>query len=139
MVYLPGPAWTLILEFHNTAPLRREKKAIAVQCQKWVIVHHIDTNWCPEWSTKVIDKRSRPFMLRNGIQFINMEWDYKELHRWVGMDPPFINIFNSPSFHQGWGWEGLPLPQFRKLLNINGVSGTEKMKKKELIHAYITL
>ena len=32
MVYLPGPVWTLIFEFHNTAPLRREKKAIADAC-----------------------------------------------------------------------------------------------------------
>ena len=32
MVYLPSPVWTLILEFHNTAPLRREKKAIADAC-----------------------------------------------------------------------------------------------------------
>ena len=137
--YLPETAWGLIFEFHNAAPLRQEKRTIALLCKKLFKSHCIDSRWCPEWSTKIIDKRSRPFMLRNGIQFLNMEWDYEELHRWGQYHPPFINIFNSPSFRQGWGWEGLPMQQFRKLLKMNGVKDVYEMNRKDLVHAYLAL
>ena len=35
-LYLPDPAWDLIFEFHNAAPLRQEKRAIAEACAECV-------------------------------------------------------------------------------------------------------
>ena len=35
-LYLPDPAWDLIFEFHNAAPLRQDKRTIAEACAECV-------------------------------------------------------------------------------------------------------
>jgi len=72
-----------------------------------------------------------------------MEWDYEELYN-IQDDweyNMYINIFsNRPIFiHDASGREGLKTRQFRKLLKMNGVKGVSKMKKLDLVRAYIAL
>ena len=72
-----------------------------------------------------------------------MEWNYEELYN-IQDDweyNMYINIFSSRMMfiHAGSGIEGLKTRQFRKLLKMNGVKGVSKMKRHELVRAYIAL
>ena len=68
-----------------------------------------------------------------------MEWNYEELHNisdsWIYNR--YINIFSSP--HRGHIGSGLNGPELKKLLKMNGVKGLSKMKKLDLVRAYIAL
>ena len=68
-----------------------------------------------------------------------MEWNYEELHNisdsWTY--DRYINIFSSP--HRGEIASGLNSTQLKKLLKMNGVKGLSKMKRLDLVRAYIAL
>ena len=72
-----------------------------------------------------------------------MEWNYEELynirHDWDY--DMYINIFSNRRMliHDGLVKEGLKTRQFRKLLKMNGVKGVSKMKRHELVRAYLAL
>ena len=68
-----------------------------------------------------------------------MEWNYEELHNisdsWAY--DRYINIFSSP--YSGEIASGLNSTQLKKLLKMNGVKGLSKMKKLDLVRAYLAL
>ena len=68
-----------------------------------------------------------------------MEWNYEELYniRDNFFYDRYFNIFTSP--HKGHVGAGLTMHEFRKLLKMNGVKGVSKMKKHDLVRAYLAL
>jgi len=139
MVYLPPPAWDNIKEFFFMKPILDRYADIARRCVeahgKLVKQYRGGTI-----ATKMLDMRSKPFMMHLWIKHgCNMEWNYQELYNiydnWKY--DRYINIFSSP--YSGHISAGLNGTQFKRLLKMNGVKGLSKMKKADLVRAYLAL
>ena len=136
MVSFPPEVWDNIKEFFFMKPILDRAADIARRC--------VQARRAPYPKIWHLDERSQPFMMHRWIKCgCNMEWDYEELYN-IQDDweyNMYINIFsNRPIFiHDASGREGLKTRQFRKLLKMNGVKGVSKMKKLDLVRAYIAL
>jgi len=134
-VYFPDPAWELVKEFFFMKPILDQKRAIALGCVKARKLYPLCL-WAPALCN--VDRRSHPFVLHLLIKTSDMEWNYEDLRAIRGSwEDHYINIFSSP--HRGYVTSGLNAYQLRKLLKMNGVKGYSKMKKKELIQAYMKI
>lgn len=136
MVYLPPKVWDNIKEFFFMKPILDRAADIALRCA--------EAHRAPYPKFWHLDERSQPFMMHRWIKCgCNMEWNYEELYN-IQDDweyNMYINIFSTRRIfiHDGSGREGLKTRQFRKLLKMNGVNGVSKMKKLDLVRAYIAL
>ena len=136
MVYFPPEVWDNIKEFFFMKPILDRAADIARRCAQAYRAQYPRI-----WD---LDVRSQPFMMHRWIKCgCNMEWNYEELYN-IQDDwdyNRYINIFSSRMMfiHAGSGREGLKTRQFRKLLKMNGVKGVSKMKRPELIRAYLAL
>jgi hypothetical protein len=143
MVYFPTTAWDNIKEFFFMKPILDRAADIASRCvearSKGRPASAGSRSWY-SWRYGPLDERSKPFMMHLWIKHgCNMEWNYEELHNisdsWTY--DRYINIFSSP--HRGEIASGLNSTQLKKLLKMNGVKGLSKMKRLDLVRAYIAL
>jgi hypothetical protein len=144
MVYFPPGVWDNIKEFFFMKSILDRAADIALRCviARSKLKNHFHAQYLPMlWH---LDLRSQPFMMHRWIKCgCNMEWNYEELYN-IRDDwnyNRYINIFSSRMMfiHAGSGREGLKTRQFRKLLKMNGVKGVSKMKKHDLVRAYLAL
>ena len=136
MVYFPPAAWDNVKEFFFMKPILDRAADIARMCVQAHSKMHI---W-RSWQYVQLDERSKPFTMHLWIKHgCNMEWNYEELYN-IRDDwkyDRYINIFSSP--YSGHISAGLNGTQFKRLLKMNGVKGISKMKKADLVRAYIAL
>ena len=143
MVYLPGPAWTLILEFHNAVPLRREKKAIADACAKRVRKEN-------RRRKKYDDFHNEAMALLYGsdpLEYGMREWLWWWSHHYY--TTATWRKVQRPHWHPRRRFPALidrlqeirelRVPELKRRLKANGVRGYSKMRKQELITAYVKL
>ena len=144
MVYFPSNVWDNIKEFFFMKPILDRAADIALRCviARKLLKNHFHAQYLPMlWH---LDERSQPFMMHRWIKCgCNMEWNYEELYN-IRDDweyNRYINIFSNTRLfiRDGSGKEGLKTRQFRKLLKMNGVKGVSKMKRLDLVRAYIAL
>ena len=144
MVYFPPEVWDNIKEFFFMKPILDRAADIARRCVRgrlWLKTRYQAEHIPMLWH---LDERSQPFMMHRWIKCgCNMEWNYEELYN-IRDDweyNRYINIFSSTVLfvQNGSGREGLKTRQFRKLLKMNGVKGVSKMKRPELVRAYLAL
>ena len=139
MVYFPPAAWDNVKEFFFMKPILDRAAEIARRCVEARSKLVKQYRGCTI-ATEMLDIRSKPFMMHLWIRRgCNMEWNYEELYniRDNFFYDRYFNIFTSP--HKGHVGAGLTMHEFRKLLKMNGVKGVSKMKKADLVRAYLAL
>ena len=143
MVYFPPAAWDNVKEFFFMKPILDRAADIARRCVEERSRRRSASAGSRAWYSlryAQLDERSKPFMMHLWIKHgCNMEWNYEELHNiydsWKY--DRYFNIFSSP--YSGEIASGLNSAQLKKLLKMNGVKGVSKMKRPELIRAYLAL
>ena len=139
--YLPSPAWALILEFHNAVPLRREKRAIAEACAECVRNEDRRRKRHVEVRDFLLESSQHPINLRLfphwpaelAATFATAPWEKVQQPHWH----PDRRV---PALIDGLkGIKRLKVPELKRLLKANGVRGYSKMRKQELIMAYVKL
>ena len=139
--YLPDPAWALIFEFHNAAPLRREKRAIAEACAECVSnesrrrTKFLERRYCycdprGRYNRFISRPESRSYW---NARFATAPWEKVRQPHWHPdrRVPALIDLLK--------GIRRLKVPELKRRLKANGVRGYSKMRKQELIMACVKL
>ena len=150
--YLPDPAWALILEFHNAAPLRREKRAIAEACAECVRNEDRRRKRHVEVRDFLLECSQHPINLRLfqhwpaelAATFATATWEKVQKPHWHPdrRVPALIDLLkgsDSCGRREYPRIRRLKVPELKRLLKASGVRGYSKMRKQELIMAYVKL